>query len=131
MKRPLVIIGCCVLAAISLVLLIPTLVVGFEGGFRWRGVCSEVSPDGQFQVIVIKRMAFPANEWVDPSVVVRVDFREAATHRVVASGQALLVEDSDFDAPAVQWVSGQARVTGFDRRKHQSLTLGPRHHNAH
>src|SRR5262245_55418665 len=111
MKRAIVIVGCLALAAIALLFVIPTLVVGFEGGFQWRDVTSEASPDGRFELIVTKRMAFPANEWVDPSVVVRAELRDAATPRVLASERRLLAEDSDFNTPAIQWRSNEVHVS--------------------
>src|SRR5688572_448164 len=112
MKRAVIIIGCLALAAIALLFLIPTVMIGFEGGFRSRQMSSERSPDGKLEVIVTKRVAFPANEWIDPSVVVRAELRDVLTRRVIASERKTLVEDSDFGAPGIQWTFGEVRVSG-------------------
>jgi hypothetical protein len=123
MKCAIVIAGCLGLAVIALLLLVPTLAIGFEGGFRRQQVSSETSPDGRLELIVTKRVAFPANEWVDPSVVVNAELREVTTRRVIASQQRILVEDSDFKTPVIQWGSDEVRVSAFDQRKGQTVTL--------
>lgn len=102
MKRVLVTVGCLALAAIALLFLIPTFIAAFEGGFRWREVRSETSPDGRFQVIVRKRIVFPANEWIDPSVVIHAELRDVGAHRVLTSDRKILEEDSDFSTLAVR-----------------------------
>jgi hypothetical protein len=123
MKPVFVIVGCVILAAAALLFVVPTVVIGLEGGFRWRYVSSEISPDGQLQVIVTKRMAFPASDWVDPAIVVRAELRDAAKRRVLASGMVRLTEDSDFTRPAIDWAADGARVRGFDQRMDQAVTL--------
>ena len=122
LKRTLGIIGCLAFVTIALLFVIPTLVVVFHGGFRWQSVTS-AAPDGASELIVTKRIAFPANEWVDPSVIVRAELRDKVTRRVLASEQKRLVEDSDFNTPVIQWSSDEVRVISFDRRKDQSMTL--------
>lgn len=111
---------------LSIWLCLPTVIIGFEGGFRWRQMRSEVSPDGQFEMIVAKRVAFPANEWIDPEVVVRAELRKVSSRHVLASERIVLLEDSDWSAPGVQWFSDRALVSGCDKRMHQTLTLRPR-----
>ena len=123
MKRAIVIFTCLSVVSITLLFVIPTAVIGFEDGFRSHHVSSVRSLDGTLELIVTKRVAFPANEWVDPSIVVRAELRDVATRRVIASERKTLVEDSDFSPPVIQWNSGEVRVAKFDQRKDQSLAL--------
>ena len=112
-----------VLMGIAIIVVFPTLLIAHEGGFKHREVLSERATDGSLRVVVTKRVAFPAYDLLDPSVVIRAELSDLATHEVVASTRAFLLEDSDFSRPVVQWYSGGVRLTGFDGRTNQMMRL--------
>ena len=124
MNRALIIaIGGVLLGLVALFLLLPTLIIALEGGFRSKAVLSVPSPDGRTRLIVTKTVAFPANEWVDPSILVRAQLQDTASRRVLASRSAKLFEDSDYSTPAIQWNSNQVLITRFNRTKDQTIIL--------
>jgi len=126
MKPLLLIVGGLLLTAVGLLLALPSIVYASEGKFRWCEQASELSPDGRFRVVVSKRVAFPAFDFIDPSIVVRGELRDNESRQVLASDQVVLMEDSDFSTPEIRWVSGESRVTRFDRRRKQTMTLKAR-----
>jgi len=123
MRRFLIVIACLVFAGMVLLILAPTVIVGLEGGFKAQQVSFELSPTGDFELIITKRTAFPANEFVDPSIVIRAQLRDAASHHVTDTAEIRLAEDSDFTSAAIEWGTNEVRVSKFDRRKSQALTL--------
>lgn len=123
MKRVFFIALGFVLMGITLFVLIPTVLIAREGGFKYREVLSERSTDGSLRVVVTKRVAFPAYDVIDPSVVIRAELDDLRTHQVLASSRAVLMEDSDFSPPAVRWYSGEVRLTGFDGMSNQMMRL--------
>jgi hypothetical protein len=123
MRQALFILACLALLGVTLLLLLPTLMIGFEGGFKPREMTCELSADGRLQVVVTKRVAFPANEWVDPSVVVVAELREVSSQRLLASERRKLFEDSDFLWPQIEWRLDEVCIKGFDRRDSQVVIL--------
>ena len=123
MKRVFIALGWLVLVGIALVVLAPTVLIAFEGGFESREVLSERSSDGSLRIVVTKRVAFPVYDWVDPSVVIRAELSDPGTDEIVASAHVDLMEDSDFAPAAVQWRSSEVWITRFDRRRNQILIL--------
>jgi hypothetical protein len=124
MTRTLIIaIAGVLLGLLALLLLLPTVIVALEGGFRAKSVLSIPSPDGRTRLVVTKSVSFPANEWVDPSIRVRAQLQDTASRRALISRSAELFEDSDFSTPTVHWNSNEVRITGFDRTKNQTLKL--------
>ena len=122
-KRILFKVGWLALALTTLFFFVPTFIVALGKGFHWRNVSTEFSPDGRLQLFISKRIAFPANEWIDPSVIIRAELCDVTNSRVIMSEQVVLVEDSDFSTPLIKWNSNEVRVIEFDRRNHQTVTL--------
>jgi hypothetical protein len=56
-----------------------TTVAFVDGGFTPREVYSFTSPDNLSRVVIAKRTAFPASEFVDPAIVVTIELREVRT----------------------------------------------------
>lgn len=123
MKNALLLIGCLLFVGFALLLLAPTFFIGFEGGFKPQQVSFEPSPDGRFQLVVTKKAAFPANEFVDPSVVILAELRTTTNDNLLDSRRVVLIEDSDFSKPQVQWQTREVRISDFDRRQKQVITL--------
>ena len=122
-KRILFKVGWLALALTTLFFFIPTFIVALGNGFHWRSVSTEFSPDGHLQLFISKRIAFPANEWIDPSVIISAELCRVNNGRVITSERVSLVEDSDFSIPVVEWKSNEVRVIRFDRRNNQTITL--------
>ena len=123
MKQALLIIASLAVLALASVLILPSLIVGREGGFKWHEVGSETSFDHRFQVLVFKKIAFPANEWIDPTVVIRAELCDLPSKKVIASGCVRLAEDSDFSNPTIEWRSNSVEIIRFDHRKNQTFSL--------
>src|SRR6478752_7000997 len=96
MKRVFFVAVGFVLMAVTLVLVLPTALIAYEGGFKYREVLSETSADSSLRVVVAKRVAFPAYDWISPSLVIRAELSDPATQETVASSRAILMEDGDF-----------------------------------
>ncbi|WP_009959298.1 hypothetical protein [Verrucomicrobium spinosum] len=102
---------------------LPSIIVGFSGGFSSSPVYSQRSPDDRSKLVVTKRVIFPANEMVDPSILVKVQLQDHADGRVLDSTSQELLEDSDLKEPDVEWTPGKVLISGIDRRKELTLTL--------
>ena len=112
---PFLVIGCCYAVSSGVALA--------EGGFTPKQVYSFAAPDGHSILAVTKRIAFPANEFVDPSIVVTVEIREARTNRVIARERLTLEEDSDLREPTVEWTPDVVRLRGIDSRYARIITI--------
>ncbi len=94
----------------------PSVLLGFQGGFRRKESFSYRSPDGSNSLILSRRFAFPANELFDPATLLFFEVRDASTGRLIDSTQLELEEESDLREPDVTWKPGSVRVTGMDER---------------
>lgn len=102
---------------------LPTIIVGLSGGFSPSLVYSYLSPDERGNLIVTKRVIFPANEMADPSILVKVQLQDYASGRVLDSTSLELLEDSDLQEPQLDWMPGEVRISGLDRRNERALAL--------
>lgn len=66
------------------------------------------SPDGSLHVVASRRVCFPANEIVDPSVILKLEVRNAAG-QIVGTAQGKLWEISDCDNLEIFWGAGLPR----------------------
>ena len=123
MRSVLLIVGVAVIVVGSLLYLLPTFALIATGDFRSREIFSQRSSDGLVHLVITTRAAFPANEFVDPSLVVRASLRDAGTRKLISYERVTLSESSDLSRPTVNWSSNHVRVTGFDRREKRTLTL--------
>jgi hypothetical protein len=119
LARGLLLVGALPVVAF---IFLPTILVGLSGGFSPSLVLSKTSPDERANLIVTKRVIIPANEMVDPSVLVEVQLQDTSG-RVLDSASLELLEDSDLQEPHVEWTPEAAHVTGIDRRNERVLTL--------
>ena len=85
-------------------------------------VHSSLSPKRGLRLVITKTIAFPRNEWIDPSVV--LDFQVVSSSGIViGTATKKLPEDSDYDDPEVRWRKTEVRVTRFSSRAGQELTI--------
>ncbi len=94
-----------------------------DGGFTPQQVYSLPSPDSSSQIVVTKRVAFPADEYVEPSMVVTMELRETLTGRVIGRKRVTIEEDSDLKKPVIHWTTDVIHVTGFDSRTERTFTF--------
>jgi hypothetical protein len=87
----------------------------------------EISPDGRWRVIVTRRVIFPPNDGIDPSIHVVTRLEEVGSGRVADRHRWTLDEDSDFSRPSVRWLeSDRVTLTDLDERNPGSVTLSAR-----
>ena len=112
---PLLLIGGCyaIFSAVAYV----------EGGFTPRQVYFILAPDSRSAIVVTKRIAFPASEFVDPSIIVTVELRESGSNRVLGRQRLILDEDSDLREPSLEWTSQAVRIREIDSRHERILTF--------
>ena len=113
-----------VIGALGILLLaLPSIIIGFEGGFREREVLNRTEPGLNLRITVRKRMAFPANERVDPSVKLRIELRELSTGKILDQARVKLFEDSQYKTPSIQWSSNSVLVSNFNTKDQRQITL--------
>ncbi len=98
----------------AVICMLPSVIVGCEGGFFSKQVYSAHSPDGRSRLIINKRAAFPANEFIDPAIVVTMEVRDGHTGRLLDSTQVELIEDSNLRDPVVEWTKAAVRISDID-----------------
>jgi hypothetical protein len=101
----------------------PSVLLGFQGGFRRKEWFSYRSPDRSNSLIISRRFAFPANELFDPATMLFFEVRDASSGQLIDTAQLELVEESDLREPDVAWKPGSVRVTGMDERQARSVEL--------
>ena len=119
-------VGAVLLPPVFLVfafLSVPSILLGFQGGFRRKESFSYRSPEGSNRLIISRRFAFPANELFDPATMLFFEVRDASTGRLIDTAQLELEEESDLREPDVAWKPGSVRVTGMDERQARSVEL--------
>ncbi len=103
--------------------LIPTADVLLRGKHRPKQVFRNISSDGKYEMTTSSRVALPANEVTDPSVIVTLALRETATGRELEAQSVRLEEESDLDEPLVIWGGGEIKVSTFDTRNPRVLVF--------
>ena len=106
--------------------LMPTFIVWTFGGFTSREMLRSTSPDGRYRIAVAKRAVFPANEFLDPSIVVDITLSEADGGRTLDYISVGLWEDSDFGDPRVHWAGGVVDVRNLDDEHGLTVTMNVR-----
>jgi len=117
---------CLLLAIVLLIALlrgVATVMQYSEGGFEWRQVHSERSPDRRHGLSIHKRVAFPANELIDPVIVVRIClFGDSSSEQRVD-----LEEESDLNPhPRVDWESSRVFVSDLSSRREIRVVIDRR-----
>lgn len=92
----------------------PTFIVWTLGGFMSREMFRSTSPDGRYRVTIAKRAEFPANEFLDPSIIVDITLSETNSGRTLDYISVGLWEDSDFGEPKADWAGGVVNVRDLD-----------------
>ena len=87
--------------------------------FAPRKMLNATSPDGAHRMTVTKRILFPQNEWIDPSVelvVTVVTLPKPEEEHQLRSTQLrfLLFETSDAENLQVNWSKKAATLTGVE-----------------
>ena len=109
---------------LCLVVLAPSLVVYFDGGFDRKERFRLQSLDGRYRVSIDSRVAFPATEIFDPSIKVWVQVSHISTDAVIDEAVIELYEQSNLGEPAVDW-SGSPRIVvrNVDRTRPRDIEL--------
>ncbi len=102
---------------------LPTAMVWRIGGFTSREMFTSISPDGRYRIAVAKRAEFPANEFLDPSIVVDVTLSDAHTGKTLDYISVGLWEDSDFVKPKAAWTDGIVKLRDLDNHHGLSVTM--------
>ena len=55
-------------------LALPSVVAVFSGGYSYESYHEEELPDNKGSIVLSKRLAFPVNELIDPSIVVSFSY---------------------------------------------------------
>ena len=100
-----------------------TTVAFIDGGFTPREVYFFTSPDNLSRVVIAKRTAFPASEFVDPAIVVTIELREVSTDIILGMKEIRLTEESDLNEPTVQWKEDTLQIDGLDSRTRRTIIL--------
>jgi hypothetical protein len=116
---------------VSIVILVPAVIVlspsfmmaGGPVGHFWHDAYRETSPDGQYECISQVRVRFPANEFIDPSVTVRIVVKRAKGSSEIYRGTFILEEHSDYRTPVIVWKRSEVVVKGFDDRTDRILNV--------
>jgi hypothetical protein len=104
--------------------MLPTVIVGILGGFMPRERFFSVSPDGRYRVSVTVRAEFPANEFLDPAIVVGVTLSETESGKTLDYMTVGLWEVSDFGQPEATWeTSGIVAITNLDDKHGLALRM--------
>ncbi len=99
---------------IIIFIFVPSAVCLVEGNFKYTEVYSETSPDGISTLTLLKRTAFPANEIVDPSIIVKIQI----TGHTPSVIKERLSEDSDLiQEPKIEWNESIVTISELSTRK--------------
>jgi len=120
---PLVIV---VLLGLFAFAVLPTAIVWALGGFQSREMFGSTSPDGRYRITIAKRAEFPANEFLDPSIVVHVTLSDVPSGKTLDYIGVGLWEDSDFGEPKADWTDGVVIVRDIDDQHHLAVTMNVR-----
>lgn len=123
LTKILAIIGALGSLLILGILAIPSIIIGFEGGFREKEVLNRGVSALNLQLVITKRVSFPANEWIDPSIKLRMELRELSTGQILDHAQIKLYEDSEYQDPLLSWSSQSVLISQFDKTSKQEVSL--------
>lgn len=109
-------------AGVLVLILLPSLLLALGGPSQFfdQPVYSSLSPDGSTEVVVYRRVDFPANEIIDPSITVTIKVRNRGALIARDYVQFNLYEYSDLTEPTMEWVSDTVYIRNIDdRQKHE------------
>jgi hypothetical protein len=107
--------------------LTPTLIAWSGGQLSARERFASLSPEGRYRVVVTMWLDFPVRDFLDPSVTVAVELRDAASGETLDHVGLGLSEQSDFGDPKVEWRDGGiVTVRRLDQTHDMSVTMNAR-----
>jgi hypothetical protein len=112
--------------SILLLFLSPTLILLVFNGpsiFFFQKVYSSQSPDGKFELTVSKKVALPANEFIDPAITVNISLKHIQKNYEINATQFGLYEISDLENPNIIWTSNGVHIENIDTHKQFSFDL--------
>ena len=113
------------LVVLGVLILLPSGCVALFGGFSREVVFSE-PVNAAYRIDLTKRVVFPANEFLDPSVRLELMLIDQGSSAVLAHATTKLSEDSDYVTPRLVPTGRILTVVGFDRRDpKRALTVSP------
>lgn len=123
--RILTIVAAVVGAGVLGLVLLPSLFLALGGPSQFfdQPVYSTLSPDGSTEVVVYRRVDFPANEIIDPSITVTIKVRSRGPLVARDYVQFNLYEYSDLTEPNIEWVSDTMHISNIDNRQKHEFTL--------
>ena len=105
-------------------LALPSVVAVFSGGYSYESYHEEELPDNKGSIVLSKRLAFPVNELIDPSIVVKLQLFDESGDELDASYCELL-EDSDISetTPCFEIAEDHVTITRISSRKKFKIDL--------
>jgi hypothetical protein len=91
--------------------------------FFSQQVYSQKSPDKKFEINVSRKVNFPANEFLDPSITVYLSLNNAEKNYQINSVQFELREFSDLEKPEIIWTPNEVQINGIDSHKDFSFSF--------
>lgn len=104
---------------ITFFLLLPSIIISVSPGpqsFFPQRIYEFNSPDNRYQVIVSRRVNFPASEIVDPSITVNLSLKRANDPREIDTVQVKMYEFGDLNEPELTWTPTEISIDKIDRR---------------
>jgi hypothetical protein len=123
LKSILAIIGAVGSLLILGILALPSIIIGLDGGFREKEVLNRSEPRLNLNLVITKKVRFPANERVDPSIDLRMELREHSTGRILDQARLKLFEDSEYNNPVISWSPKRVLISEFDKTSEQEVSL--------
>jgi hypothetical protein len=112
-----------ILLAVLCMLALPTVTWWVGGGFTPQTMFQSTSPDGRHRIAVATRIAFPANEFFDPSIMVDISLSNPMNGEVLDSVSVELFERSDFGNPTADWTADTVTLRDIYNRRGLTLTM--------
>lgn len=104
---------------ITFFLLLPSLIISVNPGpqsFFPQRIYEFNSPDNRYQVVVSRRVNFPASEILDPSITVILSLERADGLREIDTVQLKMYEFGDLNEPELTWTPTEVSIDKIDRR---------------
>lgn len=104
---------------ITFFVLLPSIIICLLPGpqsFFPQRVYEFNSPDNRYQVIVSRRVNFPASEIVDPSITVNLSLKRANDPREIDTVQLKMYEFGDLKEPELTWTPTEVSIDKIDQR---------------
>lgn len=104
------------------IILLPSILLGPSAFFN-KPVYSSLSPDGSTEIVIYRKVSFPASEIIDPSITVTVEVKSPGALKARNYVQFNLYEFSDLTGPNIEWLPDTVRVSDIKYRKQYEFLL--------